>query len=153
VENVLQLSRREQLNPERIDLVEWAKQFVEEFTAPPTCRDRRRPGDLGRARSRCAWTPGHLHQVVSNLCENVLRYAIPEGEPPRVEVAIGRRGGSGRPYLEVRDRGPGIAPGLAERVFEPFFRATQDADAARRQRPRAVHLPRALRGEPRRADL
>ncbi len=40
VENVLQLSRREQLNPQRIDLVAWAKQFVDEFAGtaglPPT---------------------------------------------------------------------------------------------------------------------
>jgi two-component system sensor histidine kinase PilS (NtrC family) len=26
-----------------------------------------------------------------------------------------------RPYLEVADRGPGVAPELIERIFEPFF--------------------------------
>ena len=28
---------------------------------------------------------------------------------------------SGRPFLEVADRGPGIEPGNVERIFEPFF--------------------------------
>jgi two-component system, NtrC family, sensor histidine kinase PilS len=127
VENVLQLSRREQLNPQRIDLVTWAKQFVEEFAGSANLPETAVDLEISDAPIEVRMDPGHLHQVVSNLCENVLRYAIPEGEPGRVEVAIGRRGGSGRPYLEVRDRGPGIAPGLAERVFEPFFRATQEA--------------------------
>jgi two-component system sensor histidine kinase PilS (NtrC family) len=28
---------------------------------------------------------------------------------------------SGRPYLEVADRGPGIDAASADRIFEPFF--------------------------------
>ena len=30
---------------------------------------------------------------------------------------------SERPFLEVQDRGPGIPPPDAERIFEPFFTA------------------------------
>ena len=123
VENVLQLSRREQLNPERINLVEWAKQFVEEFAGSADLPETAVDLDISGAPLEVRMDPGHLHQVTTNLCENVLRYAGAEGAAPRVELAIGRRAGSGRPYLEVRDRGPGIPPELVERVFEPFFRA------------------------------
>ena len=42
------------------------------------------------------------------------------GVPP-VEVKLGRIGSVGRPFLEVADRGPGIAPSASERIFEPFF--------------------------------
>jgi two-component system sensor histidine kinase PilS (NtrC family) len=38
-----------------------------------------------------------------------------------VEIRFGRLASNGRPFVEVRDRGPGIAPEDAERVFEPFF--------------------------------
>jgi two-component system sensor histidine kinase PilS (NtrC family) len=38
-----------------------------------------------------------------------------------VELRSGRLAGSNRPYLEVGDRGPGIDPAAAERIFEPFF--------------------------------
>jgi two-component system, NtrC family, sensor histidine kinase PilS len=128
VENVLQLSRREQISPERIDLVDWAKQFVEEFAGSQGLPAAAVDLDISDAPIEVRMDAGHLHQVVTNLCENVLRYATAEGEPPRVELAIGRRSGSGRPYLEVRDRGPGIPPDLAERVFEPFFRASPQAE-------------------------
>jgi two-component system, NtrC family, sensor histidine kinase PilS len=124
VENVLQLSRREQLSTERIDLVEWSKHFAEEFAGsanlPPAAVDL----DISAAPIEVRMDPGHLHQVVTNLCENALRYGQAVGEPPRVELAIGRRPGTGRPFLEVRDRGEGIPAELAERVFEPFFRAS-----------------------------
>jgi two-component system, NtrC family, sensor histidine kinase PilS len=128
VENVLQLSRREQLNPERIDLVAWAKQFVEEFAASVGLPELAVDLTISDAPLEVRMDAGHLHQVVTNLCENALRYGAPEGDSPPVEVAIGRRSGSGRPYLEVRDRGPGIPPELAERVFEPFFRAPSQAE-------------------------
>jgi two-component system, NtrC family, sensor histidine kinase PilS len=124
VQNILQLSRREQLKPERIDLVEWAKQFVEEFAGSSNLPASSVDLEIADAPIEVRMDTGHLYQVVTNLCENALRYGQPAGEKPCVEVAIGRRGGTARPYFEVRDRGPGIPPEAAERVFEPFFRAS-----------------------------
>jgi two-component system sensor histidine kinase PilS (NtrC family) len=128
VENVLQLSRREQLNPRRVDLVAWAKQFVAEYAGAAGL-----PADaidlaISGAPLEVRMDPSHLYQVVTNLCDNALRYGVPPGAEPRIEVAIGRRTGTERPYLEVRDRGPGIPAALAEQVFEPFFRAGADAE-------------------------
>jgi two-component system sensor histidine kinase PilS (NtrC family) len=127
VENVLQLSRREQLNPQRVDLVAWAKQFVEEYGGaaglPPGAVDL----EISNAPIEVRMDPGHLYQVATNLCDNALAYGVAAGAAPRIELAIGRRSGTDRPYLEVRDRGPGIPPELAEQVFEPFFRAGTDA--------------------------
>jgi two-component system, NtrC family, sensor histidine kinase PilS len=136
VENVMQLSRREQLNQVRIDLVAWTKQFVEEFAGSAGLPAAAVDLDIADAPIEVRMDPGHLGQVLTNLCENALRYGQAEGQAegqpggqpetpaPRIELSIGRRGGTGRPYLEVRDRGPGIPAELAERVFEPFFRAS-----------------------------
>lgn len=67
-----------------------------------------------------------LHQVervVANLVENALRYS-PASEPVRVQV---REAGSDV-LVRVIDRGPGIPPGEAERIFEPFQRGSRTGE-------------------------
>jgi len=61
--------------------------------------------------------PSHLHQVVWNLCDNALKHAA----SAPVLLRSGRIASSDRPFLEVVDRGSGIDPANAERIFEPFF--------------------------------
>ncbi len=41
--------------------------------------------------------------------------------PARLDLKSGRISSTGRPFLEVADRGAGIDPAHAERIFEPFF--------------------------------
>ncbi len=52
-----------------------------------------------------------LHNLLLNACE-----ASPPGS--EVEVRTGRAGGEG--WVEVLDRGPGLAPEVAARAFEPY---------------------------------
>jgi len=59
-----------------------------------------------------------LGQVVVNLIENTLKYT-PKGSPLEVEAV----GDGDFLVMEVRDRGPGIAAGEEERIFEKFYRA------------------------------
>jgi signal transduction histidine kinase len=63
--------------------------------------------------------PDRLRQVVRNLVENAERHA--PGAPVVLRAAAAGPGGGVR--LEVEDRGPGIAPDEAARVFERFARA------------------------------
>jgi signal transduction histidine kinase len=62
--------------------------------------------------------PDRLRQVVRNLVENAQRHA--PGSPVVLRAGV-RTGGGVR--LEVEDRGPGIAPAEAQRVFDRFSRA------------------------------
>jgi two-component system sensor histidine kinase KdpD len=59
-----------------------------------------------------------LHQVLTNLVENALRFA-PSGT--QIKVAAGMTGPN--LWLEVADEGPGIPAGDEERIFEKFYRA------------------------------
>ncbi len=60
-------------------------------------------------------------ELISNLCDNAIRYNIPDG---RADVMVGtvHENGSDRPYISVRDTGIGIDPEDQERVFERFYR-------------------------------
>ena len=59
-----------------------------------------------------------IEQVLINLLENATKYT-PAGSP--IEVAA--RAQDGVIEVEVNDRGPGVSPGDAERVFDKFYRA------------------------------
>ncbi len=123
INNVLQLSKRDDARVERMSLHNWTEEFHEEF-----CETMQLP----RERLRTSNPPqsievradaSQLRQIVWNLCENALRHGLAENSRESVEIHFGRLGGHGRPFLEVRDRGVGVRPEHAERIFEPFFSA------------------------------
>jgi len=118
VENVLQLSRRENSRPELIGLGSWTREFAAEFSATLELHEGQitvLPAEEVEVRM----DPGHLRQIVWNLCDNAVKYASGNGGIA-VEISFGRLPGSRRPYLEVADSGPGIPEELREQIFEPF---------------------------------
>jgi two-component system sensor histidine kinase PilS (NtrC family) len=123
IDNVLQLSRRDHTSPERVDLVPWSETFANEFTTT-TQIPRDRLMVVATSESvEVQVDPSHLHQIVWNLCENALRYGMAMDDPDgTVELVCGRRLANDRPFLEIRDRGPGIPEAIRDRIFEPFFR-------------------------------
>ena len=60
--------------------------------------------------------PVQLRQVVANLLENAVHAASPRGE---VRVRC-RRSGS-QVAIDVEDTGPGVDPGIRQRLFEPLI--------------------------------
>lgn len=65
----------------------------------------------------CAGDPHRIEQVIANLVENALKYG--KGKPVEIRVHSDRTSA----ILEVRDRGPGIAPENQKRIFGRFERA------------------------------
>lgn len=123
VESVLSLSKSDKTRPRKIELKQWLEDFAEEFTQTQelyegTIRLRDDSLDLSAEMDRT-----HLHQVLWNLCDNAVKYASEAAGAISVDLYCGQLEGSGRPYVDVIDSGPGISPEMAEQIFEPFYTA------------------------------
>ena len=120
INNVLQLSRREATHPTRLNLGDWLDDFLREFCETMQV-SRGRIAVLEEAEDlEVRFDPSHLHQVVWNLSDNAIKYGETRAGTS-VEIKLGRLNPSGRPFLEVADRGTGIEAQSADRIFEPFF--------------------------------
>ncbi|HEU5040191.1 MAG TPA: HAMP domain-containing sensor histidine kinase [Gemmatimonadales bacterium] len=119
VENVLQFSRAERrllrVRPETVVLAPMLREIVERFAplaGAAAVRLRTELDESVVARVH----PDSLHQIVLNLLDNAVKHG---GTGPIV-----LRAGLDGDWvgITVEDRGPGIAPGDRERIWEPFVR-------------------------------
>jgi two-component system, OmpR family, sensor histidine kinase TctE len=68
--------------------------------------------------------PVMLHELVSNLVDNAIRYT-PAGGSVTLSVLAKERG----VLLDVQDSGPGVIPAERDKVFTPFYRAASTMEA------------------------
>jgi two-component system sensor histidine kinase PilS (NtrC family) len=121
VESVLALSRKSAAHPERLQLLPWLEDFAREFVQTVELYEDAIAVTDASWDVQAEMDPTHLHQIVWNLCDNAVKYASATAGAIAVELSCGYVETSGRPYLEVADRGPGIEPANVDEIFEPFF--------------------------------
>lgn len=117
VRDVLELGRRDRIEPEQIDIAAFLERFLEEF-----CMHEKSRAELFRVEveegASLVFDRAHFNQVLWNLLGNAARYCGGAGGA----VAITARPAAGnRCELHVADDGPGIPEQLRSQVFEPFF--------------------------------
>lgn len=120
IENVLQLSRGQASNPETLKILPWLEHFLQEFTASGTLPYQVKiiasDSDLsGR------FDPGHLHQVLTNLLTNAIRYSEKVTGNLSAELELRKLPDSQQAQLLVRDHGEGVPETSRKHLFEPFF--------------------------------
>jgi two-component system sensor histidine kinase PilS (NtrC family) len=125
IENVMSMARRENSRPERLVLSVWLAGFCQEFAATMQIPPERLAVSSLLGDVEIQVDPSQLRQIVWNLCENAVKYGSSEGATDVIELRIGRLASTARPFLEVADRGPGIAVQHREKIFEPFFTGNQ----------------------------
>ncbi len=119
IENVLQLSRRRQAEPQLLDLKYWLHRFASEF------RSSAGPNQTlhlitGHGTVQTRMDPHQLTQVLTNLVTNGLRYSAQRNPRGQVWLRLFRDPDSDLPVLEVLDDGPGVAAEHLQHLFEPF---------------------------------
>lgn len=120
IENVLQLSRRRQAEPQLLDLKYWLHRFVSEYRQGLSAQQTVHLETVGSS-LQTRMDPNQLTQVLTNLVQNGLRYSGQKHERAQVWLRLFREEASDLPIVEVLDDGPGIAAEQLHNVFEPFF--------------------------------
>ncbi|MBS0229029.1 MAG: PAS domain-containing sensor histidine kinase [Proteobacteria bacterium] len=120
IENVLSLARRERAQPEHVDLVEFTRQFVDEFQRTQPLDDDTVTARVPADSMPCLVDHRQLQQAVTALVHNARIYGRMPGEPARIELHA-HADPRGTPLLDVIDHGPGIPEAVAAQLFRPFF--------------------------------
>jgi signal transduction histidine kinase len=84
-----------------------------------------RPGNITLHMDVCEETTvtgdnGRLRQMLLNLVDNAVKYNLPGGS-----VTLSLKHQQGNAELAVSNTGPGVAPEMLPRLFDPFFRGDE----------------------------
>ncbi len=117
IEDILQLSRRTDSRREKIRLNAWLDNYRRNFSLEHSVNlDAFML--LLPAESLCGLIdPGHLRQIMDNLCRNALKYGKPQAGPIILRVLVAQQ----MPCIEIIDNGSGISREHQSHLFEPFF--------------------------------
>jgi len=120
VEDLLTISElesgRSQLKIEPVDLRSLVSEVFEEFQAQAVAKQVEFQSDMAPAVVLAA--RGRLHQVLSNLIDNAIKYGRVGGV-----VRVGSKSGAADELeVHVADDGPGLPSEALNRVFERFYR-------------------------------
>ena len=119
IENILELSRRKTSQQELFFLKDWLEKFITEFYGNTTIESSIElevsPEDI-----EVRIDTNQLIQVLTNLCENGMRYSK-EKTGKAIVYLKASLSDKGLPQLDIIDLGPGIKADLIEHLFEPFF--------------------------------
>ncbi|MBC3377480.1 PAS domain-containing sensor histidine kinase [Pseudomonas sp. SWRI92] len=120
IENVLQLSRRQQTAPQRLDLRTWLEQYVQQARESVTEHQHLHlsidPGDYVTLMD-----PDQLTQVLDNLLRNAWRHSAMVHGQAEAWLKLFVDPHSQLATLDIIDNGPGVTPDQQVHLFEPFF--------------------------------
>lgn len=121
VENILQLSRREQSRPEILPLHAFLPEFANEFETSQVNRQLDFQFSIEPDETYVLFDKGQLHQCLWKLLDNAVDHASKDKPKPKVRLVLNRDAPSGFCVITVADNGPGISKSALGKIFEPFY--------------------------------
>jgi len=121
VENILQLSRREQSRPELIPLHTFLPEFAREFHASQTNRELDFESIVEPDETLVLFDKSQLSQCLWKLLDNAVDHASKDRPIPQIRLELSRDESSGYCVITIADNGPGINKTQLTKIFEPFF--------------------------------
>lgn len=119
VASVLELAHRHRAEPRPILLNDWLEVFCRDYRELHALPPPELALELPVQQLRVTLDPRHLHQILSNLCDNARQHGCDRSGRSRLRLILSADGETAE--LQVRDHGPGIASDLQQAIFEPFF--------------------------------
>tara|TARA_R110002110_G_scaffold301156_1_gene515171 strand:+ start:136397 stop:138013 length:1617 start_codon:yes stop_codon:yes gene_type:complete len=120
IDNILGVSRNQDMVPEMISLQDWLQGFIEKYKAShkdPLQIDL----ELAEQQIFIRFNASQLEQILTNLCDNGIRYSLKQTGKPHISIQVSLDKDKESPVLEIIDDGPGISPDDQSSIFEPFF--------------------------------
>jgi len=120
IENILQLSRRNTSTPRKINLDVFLDNFVNSYKQT-NLEDIHIDMVFLNDHIECNIDPSQLEQILSNLCDNGLRYSKQATGVASITLKSYIDERQGHPCLDIIDDGEGIPEESQDKVFEPFY--------------------------------
>lgn len=117
IDDILQLSRRTASRRETIVLQPWLEDYLAMFIIEKAIDANLFRLNMIPTPLSAFVDPGHLKQILDNLCQNALKYGDTEAGTIVVRVFLFQQA----PCIEVIDNGEGIKKEHLVHLFEPFF--------------------------------
>ena len=117
IEDILQLSKRSPSKRTKIIVSEWLTDYLAKFILENDLEEQLFRLSIADRSSSTLIDPGHLKQILDNLCMNALKY----GSPELGRIIIQSYNTQSETVIEVIDPGSGVAAVDIDHLFAPFF--------------------------------
>ncbi len=118
ITDLLDFTRLRELKPALAVADDWLTETLDEQKLADGVALERA---LGAPGVRLSFDPERLRRVLVNLVDNAAQALAESGEGRDKRIIVETRVAGDRFELAVRDNGPGIAPDVLPKVFEPLF--------------------------------
>ncbi len=124
IENIMNLSQRKTPYIESIELKPVLESCIENLTLQKAIKPEITLEILPEE-SHVLFDRSQLLQILTNLCDNGLRYSEKQTNLASLSLTGGQEYGSSAQYLDIIDNGPGILESERDKLFEPFYTTSE----------------------------